>query len=357
MLGSLAVTGLLFLSERWRWFGFNEHKGWTVLIAVAAVGVVLASMLLWFAVALVFRWRFQFGIRTLLVLMVAVALPCGWLATKAREAKSQGYAVRALRERGREILYDYQITEEGEWPEEEAPEWKWLRGILEDDFFHDVNLARIDDLPNHRLGEAGLKTPLVTGQGDLLHLCKLPRLKSLYIGECLALDDESLESLKGLDQLEILSISCANITDDALIHLHGLTQLRELYIGNAIGCPPISGAGLRHLRRLACLKRLYIFVTVGNPPDNSSLVSLGDLKQLESLVLISDMEDDGLKYVAGLVQLRELRVYSPQITDSGLQHLRRLSNLHSLDLTGDYVTDDGVKALREAIPRCKIIMR
>ena len=36
VLGSMAVTGLLFASEKWRWFGFNEHKGWTVLIAVAA---------------------------------------------------------------------------------------------------------------------------------------------------------------------------------------------------------------------------------------------------------------------------------------------------------------------------------
>ena len=30
------VIGLLWLSERFQWFGFNCHKGWTVLIAVAA---------------------------------------------------------------------------------------------------------------------------------------------------------------------------------------------------------------------------------------------------------------------------------------------------------------------------------
>ena len=35
----LAVDGLLWLSERFQWFAFNQHKGWTVLIAVAAVGV------------------------------------------------------------------------------------------------------------------------------------------------------------------------------------------------------------------------------------------------------------------------------------------------------------------------------
>ena len=33
----LAVEGLLWLSEHFCWFPFNEHKGWTVLIAVASV--------------------------------------------------------------------------------------------------------------------------------------------------------------------------------------------------------------------------------------------------------------------------------------------------------------------------------
>ena len=44
--GLLVVEGLLWLSERYRWFWFNEKKGWTVLIAVAVVGVVLLVMLL-----------------------------------------------------------------------------------------------------------------------------------------------------------------------------------------------------------------------------------------------------------------------------------------------------------------------
>ena len=48
---SLLVTGILFLSERWRWFPFNAHKGWTVLVAVAGVGAVLMVMLLCFLVA------------------------------------------------------------------------------------------------------------------------------------------------------------------------------------------------------------------------------------------------------------------------------------------------------------------
>ena len=39
VISLLLVICLLWLSERFQWFGFNHHKGWTVLIAVAAVGV------------------------------------------------------------------------------------------------------------------------------------------------------------------------------------------------------------------------------------------------------------------------------------------------------------------------------
>ena len=38
VIGLLLAICLLWLSERFQWFGFNHHKGWTVLIAVAAVG-------------------------------------------------------------------------------------------------------------------------------------------------------------------------------------------------------------------------------------------------------------------------------------------------------------------------------
>ena len=51
VLASLVATGLLFASERWSCFSFNEHKGWTVLIAVAGVGGALASHLSWFVAA------------------------------------------------------------------------------------------------------------------------------------------------------------------------------------------------------------------------------------------------------------------------------------------------------------------
>jgi hypothetical protein len=61
--GLLAVEGFLLLSEWFGWFAFNQHKGWTVLIAVAVVGLTLLIMLFWLAAALLFRCRFQYSLR------------------------------------------------------------------------------------------------------------------------------------------------------------------------------------------------------------------------------------------------------------------------------------------------------
>ena len=87
ILALLVVEGFLLLSEWFHWFSFNDHKGWTLLIVVEIVGETMLLMLLWFVAALIFRLRFQFSIRSLLVLAVVVSIACSWFAT---ENKGQG---------------------------------------------------------------------------------------------------------------------------------------------------------------------------------------------------------------------------------------------------------------------------
>jgi hypothetical protein len=75
------------LSERFQWFPFNEHKGRTVLIAVGVVGVAIVVMLVWGVVCLLLRRRFQFGVRSMLVFLVAVSVPLGWFAWEMQRAR------------------------------------------------------------------------------------------------------------------------------------------------------------------------------------------------------------------------------------------------------------------------------
>ncbi len=107
-IGLLAVQVLLFLSEQLQWFSFNEKKGWTVLIAAAVLCSGVAVMLLWLVVSLFLRWRFQFGLRSFLLLVVAVAVQAAWFASQMREAEKQRRVVAAIRAAGgRGIRYDY----------------------------------------------------------------------------------------------------------------------------------------------------------------------------------------------------------------------------------------------------------
>ena len=59
----------------------------------------------------------------------------------------------------------------------------------------------------------------------------------------------------------------------------------------------------------------------------------------------SPISDDGLHYLAGLVELTYLDLANTRITDEGLVHLKPLQNLRHLDLRGVPITDKGVALL------------
>ena len=86
----LAVEAILLLSQHWM------PKGYAVLTAIAAVGVTMLLMLLWWLFTLCFHGRFQFSLRSLLVLTVAVAIPFSWLAVEMKKAREQREAVVAV---------------------------------------------------------------------------------------------------------------------------------------------------------------------------------------------------------------------------------------------------------------------
>jgi hypothetical protein len=128
--GLLGVQVFLFLSEQFQWFWFNEHKGWTVLIAVGVIGLAVLVMLVWGLVCLCVRRRFQFSFRSLLVFSVAVSVPMGWFAWEVRRARRQRKAVEAILEAGEAVYYDFHYGENGDWRGGKPPAPTWLRKLL-----------------------------------------------------------------------------------------------------------------------------------------------------------------------------------------------------------------------------------
>ena len=304
----LAVEGVLWLSQRFQWFAFNQHKGWTVLIAVASVGVFLLLMLLWFLAALIFRLRFQFGILSLLVLTVAVALPFAWLASEMKAAKEQKTTVEEIKNLRGSVGYDYQQSPSDSTSK--PPEPAWLRGLLGDDLF--VNVTQVS------LSNAGI-------------------------------DDAGLEHLRGLTQLQELDLGNTKVSDAGLEHLKGLTQLQRLDLCN----PKISDAGLEHLKGLTQLQGLYLLTT---QVSDVGLEHLKGLTQLQWLNLgCTKVSDAGLVHLKGLTQLQWLDLIDTKVSDAGLEHLKGLTQLQMLLLDNTKVSDAGVKKFQQALPKCLIL--
>jgi hypothetical protein len=285
----LVVEGVLWLSERYRWFPFNEHKNWTVLIAVAAVGGFLATMFLWFLAALVFRVRFQFSLRSLLLLTVAVAAAFAWLAHEKRE-------VEEIDKMPGVMEYDFQVDASRKGRKAIPAGPPWLRRILGDHFFAEV----IDlDLSGTQVTDAGLE-----------HLKGLTQLWRLSLNGT-EVTDVGLEHLKGLMQLQGLYLTRTKVTDAGLEHLKGLTQLRVLRLSGT----QVADAGLEHLKGLTQLERLDLSGT--------------------------RVSGAGLEHLKGLTQLWRLSLDGTEVTDAGLEHLKGLTQLSELNLGGTNVTNAG----------------
>lgn len=298
LIGLLAVEGFLFLSERYEWFAFNEHKGWTVLIAVTAVGATVLLLLLWLVIALLLRRRFQFSVRSLLILVAAVAVPCSWMTVAMRQARKQRDVVKwivgnAGAERtgadwGEWVEYDWQVDANGDpLLNAQPPGPAWLRNLLGDDFFGEVVVVQV----------------LLLGTEHT---------------------NTGLEHLKGLTQVRVLNFVGTQVTDVGLEHLKGLNQLQRLYLNNS----QVTDAGLERLKGLTELQLLWLQDT--------------------------QVTDVGLQHLEGLAKLQWLELGNTKVTDAGLQHLKGLSQLRVLDLGGTRVTNEGVKELRQALPNCKI---
>ena len=248
----LGVEGFLWLSERFQWFPFNHHKGWTVLIAVAAVGVFLLLMLLWFLLALVLRLRFQFSVRSLLMLPLLVVLPGSWLAAERREAEQQRDAIAGIRALGGGVVYDYEWTGCTRPPTPPGP--AWARGLFGVDFFADVARVTgarepppVSESPWHQFAP-------ITDEW-LGPIGKLSRLRWLSL-EFSHVSDAGLKKIRGLARLEVLDLSGTAVTDAGLGEIAALPRLETLRLrfrrttGSRSGeaARPVAPAGVGSLQ-------------------------------------------------------------------------------------------------------------
>lgn len=151
--GAAVATGVLYASEQfpWRSIGLNDHKGWSVLLAVAIVGVILILLPAWMLAALLFRRRVQFGLRTLLVFVALCAVVCSWLGVRIKQSRRQGEVVGRIKGiTGVNVQYTVEFNLGTHQFDRGPPAPQPLVKLLGVDFFGNVEgLRGRDDFKSH----------------------------------------------------------------------------------------------------------------------------------------------------------------------------------------------------------------
>jgi hypothetical protein len=346
VIGLLAVEGLLWLSDKFGWLGW--HKGYAVLTGVASVGVAMLLMIGWFGVAMVFRRRFQFSIRSLLVLTVVVALPCSWMAVEMKEARQQREVIFAIENAGGTVHYHWEVdTDSRLLPNPGPPGPAPLRRLLGKDFLDAVVVVDLGkDFVTCGTGQRF--DPLPVSDAVLEQLVGLPQFQRLGLRRR-EIADAGFERITELDQLKEIDLSGTNVTNATLGRLRRLRCLEEL----ALMATQVNDDGLEQLKGLPHLRSLFL--------DGRRITDIG-LKHLSRLPLLTTLgleldsvSDASIEYLKVLTELRRLDLAGTQLTDTGLEGLGCLAQLQELDLLGTKVTEDGIMTLQQALPNCEIV--
>ncbi len=227
IVGLLAVECLLWLSERMGWLGW--HKGCAVLTGVALVSVAMVLMLGWFGVALGLRRRFQFSLRTLLVLVVVVALPFSWLAVEMKKVRQERMAVGFFLASGCIVFDDECTDKEGDLLvldhrfadlliiRDRGP----LTRLLGRDFFHSTRTIA-HWRPLYQVGpydSSGMPyTKRDVAEAMLFALKDISDLRTLDLSN-MPINDCDLDYVMLMKELRQLDLSHTRITDEGVAKL------------------------------------------------------------------------------------------------------------------------------------------
>lgn len=292
------------------------------------------------------RRRFQFGIRSLLIVTAVFALLLGLFMQRLRESQRQEAAIEAL---NCYPFCDDDIDEHGEYNLRASapPRFPFLRSVLGRHFFDrvtGVSLVDADDeqvmllanFPGLRRVEVRCGTETNDGMKGLQRLTEIRYLLVRHA----PIDDAGLESLRQLRHLEFLNLENTRVRGEGLRHLVQNSNLRILILSRT----DLEDPGMAYLSAFPHLKKLWVSNT---RITDAGLAPVGNLGELEELGLFgAEIGGPGVETLTSLKQLKRLYCSSTQITDDCLQYIGELEGLEVLDMMDNPVTDNGLLHLR-----------
>jgi hypothetical protein len=147
------------------------------------------------------RW-YQFGLRTLLIVVTLFAIPCSWLAVKKNQAKRTRDAVEIIKKLGGSAHFDYEHAYY-KGADDRRPS---ISLVFSDDYLC-VNVVWISFSDNNRVKDA-----------DLKYLEGMELLWTLYLDHT-QITDVGLKHLESVPNLSYLTLKGTKVTDAGIAKL------------------------------------------------------------------------------------------------------------------------------------------
>lgn len=310
--------------------------------------------------------RPQFTLRSLLILITAIAIWCRILASWERNSA----ALRSLRCQGARVTLGIKATchDSPTFDEQSAIE----RTIGYERLGHCLDALLVPR--RARVSFAGRRVPT-----DCVNtLYKLSTLEAFSVDGFLienpAFGDRELIGVSQISSLRSLSV-CTNpdITDAGVSGMCDASQLEELMLAD---CPCIKGPGLESIAKLRRLRVLYLGKLAGAIFLAPALRNKAILEELTLVEL--EVSSQTLGAIASLPHLRSLSLRAcrfvpgaiaalecsttiskfdlayTEMSDADLPLVARIKALQTVDLTQTRVTAAGAASLVEMCPSCII---
>ena len=212
------------------------------------------------------------------------------------------------------------ITDAGLAPLRELPHLEWLAVQA-----GDATMPYLAALPRLRFLSV---QDTVTGDDGWVALSRSRTLERIWGRRCHNLRDRGFRALAELPALAGLSVSCLNVTDDALALLPRFPALRELMPMD------IPDAGYRHIARCGQLESL-VLMYCRETGDGATAHLAGMPRLRKYFASYTRITDRTPALLAGIASLEEVEFSScAGLSDAGLTALAGLPRLRRLKVSG-----------------------
>ena len=207
-----------------------------------------------------------------------------------------------------------------------------LESIQRVSYLSAEGVKTLSTLPNLKCLDIGLRSSWngYSGPSGLSHLANLTSLGELHVNDGDPLSDADLAALEPLTGLRKLTILCPVVSDRGLASIGKLRQLEDLTL-----MTDVTRTGLNHLNSLSKLHHLQVTCPRTNGqavPAEETTLDLSGLRSMKDMNLTGvPMDDEDYAFLGRLSSLKVLMIQPPSpLEGKSLRHLANLPELNRL---------------------------